>query len=148
MKKETNKFMNPEEMHKYDDILELPHHVSKSRPQMPVADRAAQFAPFAALSGHYEAVKEAARQTDARIEMDESCRAMLDRKLQEIQKQPDRAVSVTYFVPDLKKPGGSYVTVTGRVGRIDGNGRRVILADGTCIPADDIIEIVVLSRQE
>lgn len=148
MKKETNKFMNPEEMHKYDDILELPHHVSKSRPQMPVADRAAQFAPFAALSGHYEAVKEAARQTDARIEMDESCRAMLDRKLQEIQKQPDRSVSVTYFVPDLKKPGGSYVTVTGRVGRIDGNGRRVILADGTCIPADDIIEIVVLSRQE
>lgn len=148
MRKETNKFMNPEEMHKYDDILELPHHVSRSRPQMPVADRAAQFAPFAALSGHYEAVKEAARQTDARIEMDESCRAMLDRKLQEIQKQPDRAVSVTYFVPDLKKPGGSYVTVTGRVGRIDGNGRRVILADGTCIPADDIIEIVVLSRQE
>lgn len=148
MRKETNKFMNPEEMHKYDDILELPHHVSRSRPQMPVADRAAQFAPFAALSGHYEAVKEAARQTDARIEMDESCRAMLDRKLQEIQKQPDRSVSVTYFVPDLKKPGGSYVTVTGRVGRIDGNGRRVILADGTCIPADDIIEIVVLSRQE
>lgn len=148
MRKETNKFMNPEEMHKYDDILELPHHVSRSRPQMPVADRAAQFAPFAALSGHYEAVKEAARQTDARIEMDESCRAMLDRKLQEIQKQPDRAVSVTYFVPDLKKPGGSYVTVTGRIGRIDGNGRRVILADGTCIPADDIIEIVVLSRQE
>lgn len=148
MRKETNKFMNPEEMHKYDDILELPHHVSKSRPQMPVADRAAQFAPFAALSGHYEAVKEAARQTDARIEMDESCRAMLDRKLQEIQKQPDRSVSVTYFVPDLKKPGGSYVTVTGRIGRIDGNGRRVILADGTCIPADDIIEIVVLSRQE
>lgn len=148
MRKETNKFMNPEEMHKYDDILELPHHVSRSRPQMPVADRAAQFAPFAALSGHYEAVKEAARQTDARIEMDESCKAMLDRKLQEIQKQPDRSVSVTYFVPDLKKPGGSYVTVTGRVGRIDGNGRRVILADGTCIPADDIIEIVVLSRQE
>lgn len=148
MRKETNKFMNPEEMHKYDDILELPHHVSRSRPQMPVADRAAQFAPFAALSGHYEAVKEAARQTDARIEMDESCRAMLDRKLQEIQKQPDRSVSVTYFVPDLKKPGGSYVTVTGRIGRIDGNGRRVILADGTCIPADDIIEIVVLSRQE
>lgn len=148
MRKETNKFMNPEEMHKYDDILELPHHVSRSRPQMPVADRAAQFAPFAALSGHYEAVKEAARQTDARIEMDESCKAMLDRKLQEIQKQPDRSVSVTYFVPDLKKPGGSYVTVTGRIGRIDGNGRRVILADGTCIPADDIIEIVVLSRQE
>ena len=61
MRKETNKFMNPEEMHKYDDILEMPHHVSRSRPQMPVADRAAQFAPFAALSGHYDAVKEAAR---------------------------------------------------------------------------------------
>ena len=66
MRKETNKFMNPEEMHKYDDILEMPHHVSRSRPQMPVADRAAQFAPFAALSGHYDAVKEAARQTAMR----------------------------------------------------------------------------------
>ena len=83
--------MNPEEMHKYDDILEMPHHVSRSRPQMPVADRAAQFAPFAALSGHYDAVKEAARQTDAKAEMDESCKEMLDQKLQEIQNQIGRA---------------------------------------------------------
>lgn len=145
MRKETNKFMNPEEMHKYDDILEMPHHVSRSRPQMPVADRAAQFAPFAALSGHYDAVKEAARQTDAKAEMDESCKEMLDQKLQEIQNQPDSTVSVTYFVPDLKKSGGAYVTVTGRIKRIDGNNHKIILADGTCIPADNIIEIVVLS---
>lgn len=148
MRKEMNQFMNPKEMHKYDDILEMPRHVSRSHPQMPVADRAAQFAPFAALSGHHEAVKEAARQTDTRIEIDESCKDTLDRKLQEIQKQPDRAVSVTYFIPDPKKPGGSYVTVNGRLRRIDSNGRRLILADGTCIPADNIIEIVVLSRQK
>lgn len=148
MKKDTTKFMDHKEMHRYDDILYLPHHVSTSHPRMPAADRAAQFAPFAALSGHHEAVNEASRQTDARIEMDENRKAVLDWKLQEIQNQPGSVVSVTYFVPDLKKAGGTYVTVSECVKRIDGHGRKVILADGTCIPVDDIIEIVVFPSEE
>ncbi len=150
MRKESKKFMNPKEMHKYDDILDLPHHVSKSRPQMPAADRAAQFAPFAALSGHHEAVNDTARQTDERIELDESSRAMLDWKLQEIQRRPagTSLVSVAYFVPDSRKAGGAYATVTEYVKKIDGYKRNVILADGTSIPVDDIMEIVVLTSEE
>lgn len=134
---------NYDDRHKYDDIIDLPRHISKTHPQMPTADRAAQFAPFAALTGHGEAVKETARLTKERIELDENCKAAINRQLQGLKEQPDRepAVSITYFVPDVKKSGGDYVTVTGCVKRIDENKRQVILTDGTRIPVDEIIEI-------
>lgn len=110
---------------------------------MPVKDRAAQFAPFAALTGHYEAVKETQRLTEERIELDEYCKASLERKLKEIREQSDTepAVSVTYFVPDARKEGGAYVTAEGRVKKIDEYERVLVFTDGRRVMVDEIIEI-------
>lgn len=143
MRKKVKLFMNQEEGSKYKDMLDLPHHVSKTHPPMPVQDRAAQFAPFAALTGHQEAVKETARLTGERIELDEYCKAMIDRKLQKIREQLSKEpiVSVEYFVPDMKKTGGSYETVAGCVKKIDEYHRILILTDGRKIPIDEIIDI-------
>lgn len=134
---------NQEDMHKYDDMIDLPHPVSKKHPQMPVSDRAAQFAPFAALTGHHEAVKETARLTDEQAELDENVREALDRKLKRIQRHLDErpAVTVTYFIPDSEKAGGSYVTAAGHVKKIDEGKKAIILADGTSISVDKITEI-------
>ena len=99
--------MSQKDRHRYDEILYLPHHVSSVHPPMPVRDRAAQFAPFAALTGHGEAVKETARLTEKKIELDEDCKEALDRKLSAIQektKEPP-SIRVTYFVPDGKRMG-------------------------------------------
>ena len=128
---------------KYDDILNLPHHVSASRPHMPAADRAAQFAPFAALTGYDAAVRETARQTDARLELDECEKEALNDKLRVLDEHLENApeVTVTYFRPDDRKAGGAYVTVSGAVRKIDGYGRVVILADGGRIPIDEIAGI-------
>ncbi len=134
---------NLKSTHQYDDIIHLAHHVSKTHPPMPIQDRAAQFAPFAALTGHHDAVKETARLTENRMELDENCKAVLDGKLQNIQEQLSSSpvVSITYFEPDLKKAGGTYVTMTGCVKKIDEYERAVVLTDGTKIPIDEIIEI-------
>lgn len=136
-------FMNRGDMHKYDDIIDLPHHVSKTHPPMPLSDRAAQFAPFAALTGHHEAVKETARLTDERAELNEDTLAALDVQLRYIEKHLDEepGVSITYFTPDLKKKGGSYVTVTGWVKRLDEYEKAVLLTDGTRIPICNIAGI-------
>lgn len=143
MRKKDKLFTNQEEGYKYRDMIDLPHHVSGTHPPMPVQDRAAQFAPFAALTGHHEAVRETARLTSERIELDEYCKAVIDGKLQKIQEQLSKepAVSVTYFVPDEKKAGGSYETAAGCVKKIDEYHRILVLTDGTRIPIDEIIEI-------
>ena len=135
--------MNLKNMHKYDDIIDLPHHVSKTHPQMPAADRAAQFAPFAALTGHHESVKEAARLTEEMAELDELVKAEINEKLQNIQKNLSQKpeVTSTYFVPDDRKEGGSYVTVTGGVKKVDTYKKNLILTDGTYIPIDKIAGI-------
>lgn len=140
--------MNRNDRHRYDDILDLPHPISKTHPQMPVADRAAQFAPFAALTGHGEAVRETARPTEKRIELDEDSKAVLDAKLQSIRKQleSEPLVTITYFVPDKKKQGGMYVTVTGSAKKIQEYERSLILTDGTRIPVDEIVEIELLTH--
>lgn len=134
---------NHNDRHKYDDIIDLPRHRSKTHPPMPVSDRAAQFAPFAALTGHGAAVRETARITEERIELDESCKAVINRQLIDLRERSDKepAVSVTYFVEDTKKAGGAYVTVTGCVKWVDEYKRLVILTDGTRIPIDEIIEL-------
>ncbi|MCI9341284.1 MAG: YolD-like family protein [Dorea sp.] len=134
-------------MHRYDDIIMLPRHVSKTHPPMPAADRAAQFAPFAALTGHYDAVKEAARLTEERVELDESCKAVLDGKLQDIRRRlgEEPAVTVTYFVPDERKSGGSYETAAGCVRKIDEYERVLVLTDGTRIPVSELLEIELKS---
>lgn len=140
-------FMNTGDMHRYDDIIMLPRHVSKTHPPMPAADRAAQFAPFAALTGHYDAVKETARLTEERVELDESCKAVLDGKLQDIRRRlgEEPAVTVTYFVPDERKSGGSYETAAGCVRKIDEYERVLVLTDGTRIPVSELLEIELKS---
>lgn len=127
----------------YDDIINLPHHVSASRPRMSALDRAAQFSPFAALTGYDDAVKETARLTDERVELDESSKAALNERLLMIQGQLDDQpqVSIIYFQPDDKKAGGTYITATGCVKKIDEYERTAAMKDGTKISIDDIIKI-------
>ena len=135
--------MNSESNHQYDDIIDLPHHVSATRLRMSMIDRAAQFSPFAALTGYDAAIKETGRLTDQRIELTEDSRAVLDRKQQllvdNLADHPE--VSVTYFVPDKRKTGGAYVTVTGRVKKVDDYQRLLLLTDGTKIPLDEILDM-------
>lgn len=127
----------------YEDIVDLPHHVSRKHPQPTMADRAARFAPFAAITGYEEMVLEEARVTDDRIEMDESSKAALNEKLNTIlefiDEQPE--VSITYFEPDKRKAGGAYVTVTGTVKRIDEYEHLVIMTDGKKINIDEIYNL-------
>ena len=125
---------------RYDEIMELPHHVSKTRPQMPLSDRAAQFAPFAALTGYDSAIKETGRLTDERIELDEEALTALDMKYQLLMDTLDDAPEVTiiYFQPDERKAGGQYVSATGTVKKVDTFGRRILLQDGTRIPLDSV----------
>ena len=127
----------------YEDIINLPHHVSKTHPQMSMQDRAAQFSPFAALTGYDDAIDETARLTGRKIELGEEAREILDRKLQYlgsiISEQPE--ISVTYFVPDEKKDGGRYVTATGCLKRINEFERALLFTDGTRISLDEIEDV-------
>lgn len=129
--------------HKYDDMLGLPHHVSATRPRMPVADRAAQFKPFAALTGYEAALRETARLTDRRIELDETEKVALDTKLRLLAdllpEQPE--ISVTYFQPDERKEGGAYRTARGVPKKIDGYEHILMMMDGTKIPIGEVLEI-------
>lgn len=141
--KEDRKFLSNQGIDKYQDMISLPHHVSKTHAPMPVQDRAAQFAPFQALNGHSEAVRETARLTAERLELDEACKAFLDGKLRTIRERLrlKPAVAITYFVPDAYKAGGSYVTKEGCVKKIDQYEGSLIFTDRTRIKMDDIIEI-------
>lgn len=127
----------------YDDIINLPHHTSTSRPHMSAHDRAAQFSPFAALTGYDAAITETGRLTDKRVELDEYRKADLNERLCKIQDQMDEQpeVSITYFQPDKKKSGGAYITVTGCVKKIDAYERTVVMQDDTKIPIEGIFEI-------
>lgn len=127
----------------YDDIIHLPHPTSKVHPRMSRADRAAQFSPFAALTGHRTAIAETARLTEPQIELDEDAMEELDWKqsllLDHIGERPE--VTVTWFQPDGRKEGGNYITAVGRLEKLDVLGRRMILANGTKIALDKIIDI-------
>ena len=127
----------------YDDIIHLPHHVSRNHSQMPLRDRAAQFAPFAALTGYEAAVGETARLTTERRELDAQEAEELNRRLTDLAARlPDRPeVTVEYFVPDERKSGGAYVTVTGRVQHISIAKRTLVMEDGVVIPLDDVISM-------
>ena len=130
-------------MGKYDDIIGLPHHVSSTRPHMPMLDRAAQFQPFRALTGYEDAVQETARYTDEKVELTENEKALLDMELQrlsdDIANRPQ--VTLTCFRPDKRKSGGAYVTTTGRLKKIDDIEGALILVSGERIVIEDIIEI-------
>ena len=128
---------------RYNEIINLPHHVSKTRPQMPMSDRAAQFAPFAALTGYDSAIKETGRLTDEKIEMDEEALNILNMKFQilvdSLDDEPE--VTFTYFKPDERKAGGAYLEVTGTVKKVDDFERLIVMQNGTKMPMDDILNI-------
>lgn len=129
----------------YDDIIHLPHHVSTRHPQMSNRDRAAQFAPFAALTGHEEAVKETARRTETKIQLDEDEKQRLDKKLRYIREHlaDTPAVTITYFVSDPKKSGGKYMDYDGTVKKIEEHSHLIVMNDGTQIPITDILQITL-----
>ena len=124
----------------YEDIVNLPPHISKKHPQPSMMDRAARFAPFAAITGYEEMVLEEARVTEERMDLDEGTLSMLNEKLNMIQEFLDEEpeVTITYFEPDKKKSGGAYVSITGIVKRIDEYEHLVIMTDGKKIRIEDI----------
>lgn len=128
-------------MNNYDDIINLEHPISKNHSRMSLNARSAQFAPFSALTGYAEAINEASRLTDERIELDECLKSILDNKLQLLQKCNEPKVTFTYFVSDQKKSGGKYVSTTGVLKKIDLYNNVVIMNDNTKIPIKEIIDI-------
>lgn len=132
--------------HQYNDIINLPHHISKNRPQMSLRDRAAQFAPFAALTGYDEAVRETARLTDRKEELSDEDIALLNQQIQllieNIKSHPQ--VKITYFVPDERKDGGRYETITATVRRIDTFEKLIVFDDKTKLSIDQISNIQIL----
>lgn len=129
--------------HQYDDIIDLPHHVSKNRKALGRDSYAAQFSPFAALTGYDGVVSEAARITDERTEMSETELDVLSAKIQFItehmKEKPE--ITFTYFKKDEKKPGGSYLTKTGNIKQIDDVERLLHFTDGTKLPIDDVVDM-------
>lgn len=127
----------------YEDIINMPHHVSRTRAQMSRRNRAAQFAPFAALTGYEDAVCETARRTDSKAELCEDDAAELNEKIRLIGARiaSEPFCEVTYFVPDKRKSGGKYVTVSGNVRFIEEATRQLIFCGGLRIPLDDIVKI-------
>lgn len=122
--------------HRYDDIMGLPHHVSAKRQRMSNGDRAAQFAPFAALTGYEAVIQETGRLTDVQTELDECSKALLNEKLRRISDAVSARPLITFtcFRPDARKTGGSYLQITGRVKKIAETEAEIILTDGTAIP--------------
>lgn len=134
-------------MNPYRDIIHMPHHVSPTREQLSMEERAAQFSPFAALTGHEAAIRETARLTDARIELSDDELNDLDRKYQMLTEQlasvPE--IRITFFRPDHRKSGGSYVTISGIVKKIDPFFRKIHLTDGNIIAMDDVLKFDFIS---
>lgn len=128
---------------KYEDIISLPHHISEARKRMSLYDRAAQFSPFAALTGHEDALKETARLTDPKPELDESEKLIISEKLQMIMNKmtPETKVSITHFVPDIKKSGGAYLKTEGFIRKYDSFARKIIMSDKETIDIDAVVSV-------
>lgn len=135
-------------MDNYEDIINLPHYEPKKHPRMDRTMRAAQFAPFAALTGYGDAVKETARYTENRIELNEEEKEVLNQKLQILQNEIEcnPQVKITYFVPDIRKEGGEYITVVGSVKRIDEHNGKIFFVDKTDVRIKDIVEIKIIAN--
>lgn len=136
--------------HAYDDIIELPHHVSETHARMSLLNRAAQFSPFAALTGYEEAVAETARLTETRLELDEEQKQRINAGLrllaERVRDRPEAAV--VYFLPDERKEGGAYRSVRERVKKVDDCAGLLCLADGRRIPFEDIYSLELPSSPE
>ena len=128
---------------KYEDMYDMPHHTSPSRRRMSLHSRAAQFAPFAALTGHDAAIAETARLTDNKIDLDESTVSLINEKLKIVLRDIDerKEISITYFRPDCKKSGGKYVTFKGIVKKLDQLEGKLIFEDGQEVPLNQILDI-------
>ena len=137
-------------MNNYDDIINLPPYESKVYKRMPMINRAAQFAPFAALTGYEDAIEETGRLTTERKEIDEYLKAEINDKLSLLAHSLETApkVSITYYVPDLRKEGGSYVTITGTVKKVNTERKMVTLDDNKKINISDIIDVEWIERYE
>ena len=133
-------------MSRYHDIMNLPPPKSRKRPPMSLSNRAAQFAPFSALTGHKEIIKETARRTEEKIELEEDAIRQLNEKMMMIHENfPNRPkIIITYFLPDDKKEGGSYITEKKIVKRVDQVHGLLLMVDGEGIPVDDIFRIELL----
>ena len=132
-------------MNEYDDIINMPHHQSSKRPHKSSHQRAAQFAPFAALTGYDAAIDETARLTGQKLELSDEQANHLNAQIQHIiENIADKPrVEITYFVPDNRKSGGEYVTVTGRVRRVDDHNREIVFVDGMTVGIDDVYMIKI-----
>lgn len=128
----------------YEDIITLPHYTSVKRRGMSLHDRAAQFAPFAALTGYDECISEAYRLTDRRIEPDEETAGRINAVLGRLLSDPSAhpIVALTYFVRDPRKSGGSYVEKTGSVKQLDEFNRTLVFCDGSVVPIDDLYDLI------
>ena len=133
--------MNTDATERYADIIHLPHPVSRRHPQMSMADRAAQFSPFAALNGHEEAIAETARITEQRPILDDMEKERLSALLQAAVEPPSRPLRIVYFQPDSRKSGGACIEIHGRIQKLQPIERQIIMESGTRIPVDDILEI-------
>ena len=129
---------------KYLDLLYQPHPVSKSHRQMSQANRAAQFAPFAALTGYDEAIKETSRWTDSQILLSEDQSSVINQNLLLLSQNPHLSAEFVYFTHDSKKPGGHYTTIQTKIKKIDEQFQRLIFIDNTIIPIQSIISIHIL----
>ena len=131
---------------KYHDMINLPSPKSRKHPPMSLSNRAAQFAPFSALTGHKEIIKETARRTGEKVELEEDAIRRLNEKIMMIQENfPNRSeIIITYFLPDDKKEGGSYITERRNVKRVDPAYGQLLMKDGACIPLEDIFQIELL----
>ena len=126
---------------KYADIIHLPHHVSQNHPQMSMADRAAQFSPFAALTGHDAAIAEAARLTDERPILDESVKQEISDLLQLASTDSNLVLNIVYFVPDARKTGGSYMEITGRIKKLLPHEGLIIMENDTRVKVENVVKV-------
>ncbi|MBQ3390459.1 MAG: hypothetical protein IJG57_05265 [Firmicutes bacterium] len=135
--------MNNDGKNSYKDIIGLPHHVSPTRKRMPLKDRAAQFAPFAALTGYGDAIQETARETTGWQDLYEDEKEYMEETLRRLASLEDRRpeAEAVYFVRDPLKDGGSFQTVSGRVRKIDTVERKLVFEDGTGVPLADLVEL-------
>ncbi len=130
---------------RYNKIIDMPHHVSPTRSRMSRPDRAAQFAPYSALSGYEDAVEETARLTNKKIELDEYEKEKINADLVSLLSAPiGTRASITFFLPDERKSGGAYITITDEIGYIEESQKILTLASGKKVPIKDILEIKIL----
>ena len=137
-----------ENIDKYKDIINMPHYVSKKHPQMSIENRSAQFAPFAALTGYEDEVKETGRLTNKRVEITEEIKELLDFKLRYIKEKigENPKVKITYFLPDHKKDGGKYLEEIGNVKKIDEYKQTIVLENKKEILINEIIDIEIKNK--